>query len=306
MAARSISNRIAGRWYADLRLRQRCRWQLAGIRCASTLTEVAPSEKENNAPRRLATPPKGFRRMTLRDFDIPIENKPAVDLAKQAEEDPDEDGPIRISEITGQEVQSLWPPTPLIDMKSRDKLMESLDQNELMEKVDEEERREVARPFLWLQHEEQDFVGNEDVGRFVKIARDDLLEHLPEGGCGELSRDLTLIPDRTRDVGLMDMQTWPVPDQLLPPELASEAEAWAPLYGNLYPQSPPSRRRSVQDGFATPEECRDACGFCIRAMYCMFRRGGQTSLAVGPSLERRMGAKGAELLGELVERSAGL
>jgi len=141
--------------------------------------------------------------MTLRDFDIPIENKPAVDLAKQAEEDPDEDGPIRISEITGQEVQSLWPPTPLIDMKSRDKLMESLDQNELMEKVDEEERREVARPFLWLQHEEQDFVGNEDVGRFVKIARDDLLEHLPEGGCGELSRDLTLIPDRTRDVGLM-------------------------------------------------------------------------------------------------------
>lgn len=41
-------------------------------------------------------------------------------------------------------------------------------------------------------------------------------------------------------------------------------------------------------------------------MYCMFRRGGQTSLAVGPSLERRMGAKGAELLGELVERSAGL
>ena len=94
-------------------------------------------------------------------------------------------------------------------MKSRDKLMESLDQNELMEKaswnscvsasphlwdlnlqVDEEERREVTRlggeavlcgetsptealsdsrtvltcshvlstrPFLWLQHEEQDF-----------------------------------------------------------------------------------------------------------------------------------------------------
>ncbi|CAE7700506.1 DUS1L [Symbiodinium microadriaticum] len=433
MATRSISNRIAGgRRYADLLLRQRCRWQLAGIRCASTLTEVAPSEKENNTPRRLATPPRGFRRMTLRDFDIPIENKPEVDLSKQAEE-PDEDAPVRISEITGQEVQSLWPPTPLIDMKSRDKLMESLDQNELMEKVDEEERREVTRPFLWLQHEEQDFVGNEDVGRFVKIARDDLLEHLPEGGCGELSRDLTLIPDRTRDVGLMvrklsieaeelwcraggdalgeagrvtpeqkaheeefcsilgctvwrilaetlrsmldseiglepepvaerkadlndvrkkdapkeddhhglrelgraqeiqqrlveanlrsdkpqrvlvaacdvlqDTQTWPVPDQLLPwPELASEAEAWAPLYGNLYPQSPPSRRRSVQDGFATPEECRDACGFCIRvgAMYCMFRRGGQTSLAVGPSLERRMGAKGAELFAELVERT---
>lgn len=88
--------------------------------------------------------------MTLRDFDIPIENKPEVDLSKQAEE-PDEDAPVRISEITGQEVQSLWPPTPLIDMKSRDKLMESLDQNELMEKVDEEERREVTRPFLWLQ-----------------------------------------------------------------------------------------------------------------------------------------------------------
>ena len=41
------------------------------------------------------------------------------------------------------------------------------------------------------------------------------------------------------------------------------------------------------------------------AMYCMFRRGGQTSLAVGPSLERRAGAQGAELLCGLVERLPG-
>ncbi|CAJ1407421.1 unnamed protein product [Effrenium voratum] len=64
-------------------------------------------------------------------------------------------------------------------------------------------RRKLHRPHLWLQHEDQDFVGTEDVGRFVKITRNDLLEHLPEGGCGELSRDLTLIPSRERDVGLM-------------------------------------------------------------------------------------------------------
>lgn len=43
----------------------------------------------------------------------------------------------------------------------------------------------------------------EDVGRYVRLSRNDLIEHLPEGGCGELARDLTLIPSRGRDVGLM-------------------------------------------------------------------------------------------------------
>eukprot|EP00434_Breviolum_minutum_P018554 symbB.v1.2.016364.t3/scaffold1243.1/size129491/6 len=59
------------------------------------------------------------------------------------------------------------------------------------------------RRHLWLQHDDQDFVGTEDVGRFVKLTRNDLLEQLPEGGCGELARDLTLIPNRVRDIGLM-------------------------------------------------------------------------------------------------------
>mmetsp|Transcript_12306 Transcript_12306/g.38441 ORF Transcript_12306/g.38441 Transcript_12306/m.38441 type:complete len:443 (+) Transcript_12306:177-1505(+) len=59
----------------------------------------------------------------------------------------------------------------------------------------------VRRPHLWLA--EQETVGVSDVGRFVKIPRDDLIELLPEGACGQFARDLTLIPSHTRPVGLM-------------------------------------------------------------------------------------------------------
>lgn len=48
-----------------------------------------------------------------------------------------------------------------------------------------------------------DPLGMEDVGRFVRFQRDELLDLLPEGPCGEFSRDLTLVPSRTRRVGLM-------------------------------------------------------------------------------------------------------
>merc|ERR1719235_2018390 len=48
-----------------------------------------------------------------------------------------------------------------------------------------------------------DPLGMDDVGRFVRVQRDELLDLLPEGPCGELSRDLTLVPSRTRRVGLM-------------------------------------------------------------------------------------------------------
>ncbi|CAJ1433265.1 unnamed protein product, partial [Effrenium voratum] len=109
---------------------------------------------------------------------------------------------IKISEITPQEVEGLWPPQALKDslpgMESHSEL-----QRHFEDAMPPELRRKLHRPHLWLQHEDQDFVGTEDVGRFVKITRNDLLEHLPEGGCGELSRDLTLIPSRERDVGLM-------------------------------------------------------------------------------------------------------
>merc|ERR1711957_321439 len=53
-----------------------------------------------------------------------------------------------------------------------------------------------------------------------------------------------------------------------------------------------------------PEECRNVCGYCVRGMHCMFRRGGHTSLAVSPKLlARRMDETAAELICGLVERA---
>jgi len=59
----------------------------------------------------------------------------------------------------------------------------------------------VKRPHLWLQDTTN--ISMSDVGRFVKLNRDELIELLPEGACGDFARDLTLIPSRTRPVGLM-------------------------------------------------------------------------------------------------------
>ncbi|CAD7972085.1 unnamed protein product [Amoebophrya sp. A25] len=42
-----------------------------------------------------------------------------------------------------------------------------------------------------------------DVGRFQRFSRDDLLELLPEGLSGELSRDVILVPSQTRPIGFM-------------------------------------------------------------------------------------------------------
>ncbi|CAK0861302.1 unnamed protein product [Prorocentrum cordatum] len=76
------------------------------------------------------------------------------------------------------------------------------------------------------------------------------------------------------------------------------------LYGNLYLTEPPLRLRCVADGFATAAECREACGHCIQGMHCMFRRGGQTSLAVSRELlGRRLGEEGCQLVCQLVERT---
>lgn len=84
-------------------------------------------------------------------------------------------------------------------------------------------------------------------------------------------------------------------------KLSSGDEVDGNLYGNLYGDIPPVRQRCVVDGFATDAECRDVCGFCIRGMHCMFRRGGQTSLAVGQTLERRVHASAA-LVSSIVDR----
>lgn len=81
-------------------------------------------------------------------------------------------------------------------------------------------------------------------------------------------------------------------------------DANATLYTNLYAHQPPLQLRCVVDDFATAGECRDICGYCVRGMHCMFRRGGQTSLAVSrPLLARRMDADGAALVCSMVERA---
>eukprot|EP00933_Yihiella_yeosuensis_P032604 TRINITY_DN26218_c0_g1_i1.p1 TRINITY_DN26218_c0_g1~~TRINITY_DN26218_c0_g1_i1.p1 ORF type:complete len:553 (+),score=98.61 TRINITY_DN26218_c0_g1_i1:170-1660(+) len=100
-------------------------------------------------------------------------------------EAPDEGGQrqIRLDAISAKDVASQWPPPAMVDKGPI--------------------ATEAKRQHLWIKEEDQDEVGAEDVGRFVRLTRNELIENLPEGGCGELARDLTLIPSRSRDVGLM-------------------------------------------------------------------------------------------------------
>eukprot|EP00435_Cladocopium_sp_Y103_P000149 s613_g1.t1 len=134
-----------------------------------------------------AAKPRRPRRIGIGELNLPKANEKSKDALGTL--DLEEDGAgtggpeIKISEITSEDVYSLWPPQDMV--------------------ADPEVPAEVRRPHLWLQHDDQDYVGTEDVGRFVKLTRNDLLEQLPEGGCGELARDLTLIPNRVRDIGLM-------------------------------------------------------------------------------------------------------
>lgn len=88
---------------------------------------------------------------------------------------------IALDKVQAEDVAQLWPPQALIPP--------------------EPEVLPVKRPHLWLTDESE--VGFEDVGRYVKLQRDELLELLPEGPCGELARDLTLIINRSRPMGLM-------------------------------------------------------------------------------------------------------
>jgi small subunit ribosomal protein S29 len=56
----------------------------------------------------------------------------------------------------------------------------------------------VKRANLWM-----DTHAAEEVGRFERFPREDLMQLVPEGLAGELPRDLILFPSRTRDVGIM-------------------------------------------------------------------------------------------------------
>ncbi|CAK9113833.1 unnamed protein product [Durusdinium trenchii] len=155
--------------------------------------------------RRFAALP--FRRpWSPRHLDLP---RPLPKVGAEVEDKDEEEQVVRISEITPNQVRELLPPVlrgpgvqdlfaevkrPHLSNPEKGGTSKATHGDTACEK-------EVKR--LWLQHDDQDFLGLQDVGRFVKLTREDLLEQLPEGGCGELFRDLTLIPSRTRDVGLM-------------------------------------------------------------------------------------------------------
>jgi len=59
----------------------------------------------------------------------------------------------------------------------------------------------IKRPHLWVNSWSKS--SSSQVGRFARFTRDDLMELLPEGLAGELSRDIILTPNRKRDVGIM-------------------------------------------------------------------------------------------------------
>eukprot|EP00931_Biecheleriopsis_adriatica_P086332 TRINITY_DN61026_c0_g1_i1.p1 TRINITY_DN61026_c0_g1~~TRINITY_DN61026_c0_g1_i1.p1 ORF type:complete len:523 (-),score=101.19 TRINITY_DN61026_c0_g1_i1:46-1614(-) len=135
------------------------------------------------------SPLGGRKKKQASRFDLPSEADTSGAASRAALaallEAPDEAGQrqIRLDAITQQDVATQWPPPALI--------------------APAPEATPVRRPHLWVQGDDQAEIGTEDVGRFVRLSRNDLIEHLPEGGCGELARDLTLIPSRSRDVGLM-------------------------------------------------------------------------------------------------------
>ena len=59
----------------------------------------------------------------------------------------------------------------------------------------------VKRPHLWLDSSASSSAG--DTGRYWRYPREELVGLLPEGLAGELSRDVFLMPSRTRDIGIM-------------------------------------------------------------------------------------------------------
>lgn len=59
----------------------------------------------------------------------------------------------------------------------------------------------VKRPNLWIRPDEEPSAYS--VGRYSRFSREALMDLLPEGVAGELSRDIFLIPSRTRDIGIM-------------------------------------------------------------------------------------------------------
>jgi len=125
---------------------------------------------------------QSFRRSA---FDLPVDQReqpqPKYKLPELANPDEPSQETFRMDQVSASDIGDLWPPPDLV--------------------AEPPPLEEVKRPHLWLT--DTTVVGIEDVGRFIKLQRDELIEFLPEGPCGELARDLTLVPSSTRPIGLM-------------------------------------------------------------------------------------------------------
>lgn len=134
--------------------------------------------------------PRPNKERTEPRFQLPGAGAADTNLAAEAQS---RSAQIRLDAVLPEHVEQAWPPAALVEKPKR--------------------QEPVKRPRSWLVHPkaiDQDQcvpsrpeVGVEDIGRFVPMRRDDLIELLPEGGCGDLAKDLTLVPSREKPVGLM-------------------------------------------------------------------------------------------------------
>jgi len=138
--------------------------------------------------------PKKRSQFDMRSFEIraDLDSTAAVEAAQRS-------GVIRLDSISPENVRMIWPPG-------------GMDEGGGPLIVRPPIANPVNRPKHWLVNPSKDGehsvdtqpeVSIEDCGRFVPMSRDDLINLLPEGGCGELARDLTLIPAQSKPVGLM-------------------------------------------------------------------------------------------------------
>eukprot|EP00929_Paragymnodinium_shiwhaense_P058788 TRINITY_DN29457_c0_g1_i1.p1 TRINITY_DN29457_c0_g1~~TRINITY_DN29457_c0_g1_i1.p1 ORF type:complete len:560 (+),score=94.81 TRINITY_DN29457_c0_g1_i1:118-1797(+) len=158
----------------------------------SYVAEPLPEAKGDPMPRRRSR------------FDLPEEPKPKLSLPEPGAADSTAAAEalsrargLKLHDIQLEDVLEVWPPPALV--------------NEVPDL--QKEGRTVQRPLHWLVDPKtlddaeavrfQPEVGVDDVGRFVPASRDSLINLLPEGGCGELAKDLTLIPSRSVPTGLM-------------------------------------------------------------------------------------------------------
>lgn len=166
--------------------------QSARAAASSSTSRGSPSEE------RIPTPPPQPFRLSLdlpkesdqKKFSLPVRIDSTQSVASEQQR-----VVKNLSEIGDAEVRAHWPPPALVTP--------GLQQSGVFGPAPV--ASPVKRPHVWLNGKDQEppEIGVDDAGRFLRLSRDDLVSDLPEGACGELSRDLTLIPSRERRVGLM-------------------------------------------------------------------------------------------------------